>query len=176
MNNYPNPQAQRHANPEFLKSEVFTAEPDGVAQAQRWMTKLGQELSEVDRQLTEMRNPAFRVMMPGGRFASPADMATIRNTLIETKNAIVARKQDLRDWRNAKVRAVKRGEDTDADVYDSRLSVNVRNMRAVVKRYQLLDAVCEAVRQYLDTDEDAAFDALNAAVQAIDDFDREHGG
>jgi hypothetical protein len=155
VSTHPNVQAQRHQDPHFLKAEPFTRDPDDVAQCQRWMSMLGGEVAEIDRKLTEMRNPAFRVMLPSGRFASRPELGTMRTDLIEVKNAIHARVRELRQWRNERVKAAERGDLYDPNVKpkDHPTIIDAKAIKTALHRYGLLDDFFDRFSYWFELDE-----------------------
>jgi hypothetical protein len=163
---------------EILRSEMMHGEPENVKVCQSWMTKLGQAIAETDRRLTEMSSRGIRMMHPSGRYFTDLEKSELRVSLIEQKNQLIARSQDLRRWRNERVRQAKAGEISDPNVYSTKLSVNVRNMREAAKRYGLLEDLYEAVKVYhygMGEDEDdrpqdidgQRYDAMIEALDAL---------
>lgn len=184
MSNYPNTQAQRHEAPDFFAAEYFTQEPEDVAQAQRWMSVLGAELAEIDRKLTEMRNPAFRVMKHNGMFASRGEVQSIRETLIDAKNRVLARNRDLKLWRNERVKLAQSGAIHDPNVkpHNHPSIIDAKAMRVAVARYALLDDFFDRFGEWQNLDgghgapDDEVEQAWDTALQAferIEDFDAE---
>lgn len=157
--------------------ELLYQEPTSVRQAQNFMTRIGEAIADTNRRLGDISQGGTRIMNAEGRFLTRGEVADLRSELIEAKDRLIARQQTLRSWRNERVRDVRAGKVLDADVPETQLNVNVRNMRAAARRYLRLETVYERASEYVDVSascaaEDAvdiAFESLVKAIEALDE-------